>query len=221
MKIMKNMEKIILIAALLTPFSLAAQPSSQVAWTAEQLNFVKAGDPQKGKTLAQTCNACHGESGISGMANTPSLAGQLPTYLYKQLQDYTDDNRQQPIMSALAKILSKQDVADVAAWFGSLPSAFQSSSSIDYESAEKLVKNGDSTRQIPPCEVCHANGGQGQKIDMPALYGQNADYISSQLKAFRDSSRHNDIYSRMRLIAKNLSDVEIIELGLYYQNLKK
>ncbi len=215
------MKNIILIATLLSPLSLAAQPSTQVAWTAEQLNFVKAGNTQKGKTLAQTCNACHGESGISGMANTPSLAGQLPTYLYKQLQDYTDDNRQQPIMSGLAKTLSKQDAADVAAWFASLSQAYQSSSSIDYENAEKLVKNGDSRRQIPPCEVCHANGGQGQKIDIPALYGQNAEYLSSQLKAFRDGIRHNDIYSRMRLIAKSLTDEEIIELGLYYQNLKK
>jgi cytochrome c553 len=215
------MKKIILVAALFLPFGLAAQPSSQVAWTAEQLNFVKAGNPQKGKELAQTCNGCHGASGISSMVNTPSLAGQLPTYLFKQLQDYANDNRQQAVMSTLAKTLSKQDAADLAAWFASLPLAFQSAMPVTYENAEKLVKNGSNARIVPPCEVCHGNGGHGQKIDIPSLSGQDADYVITTLKAFKDGSRHNDIYSRMRSIAKTLSDEEISELGMYYQNIKK
>jgi len=215
------MKKIILAAALSAPFAVTAQPSSQVAWTAEQLNFLKAGEPQKGKELAQTCNACHGASGISSMVGTPSLAGQLPTYLYKQLQDYGNGNRQHAIMSAQAKPLSKQNAADLAAWFASLPGAFQSSNPVVYQNAEKLVKNGDNERILPPCEVCHGGSGQGQKIDTPALSGQSAEYLSTTLKAFKDGSRRNDIYSRMRSIAETLTDEEITELGFYYQNIKK
>jgi cytochrome c553 len=212
------MKKIIFAAALSASFAVAAQPSSQVAWTAEQLNFVEAGNPQKGKELAQTCNACHGDSGMSGV---PSLAGQLPTYLYKQLQDYANDNRQHAVMSALAKNMSKQDTADLAAWFASLPPTSQTTNTAIYQSAEKLVKNGSNDRIMPPCAVCHGGNGQGQKIDLPALSGQNAEYLSATLKAFKDSTRHNDIYSRMRLIAETLTDQEIDELGLYYQNFKK
>jgi len=215
------MKKIILAAALSAPFAVAAQPSSQVAWTAEQLNFVKAGNPQKGKDLAQTCNACHGASGISSMAGTPSLAGQLPTYLFKQLQDYANGNREHAVMSSMAKSLSKQDAADLSAWFASLQPTFQPNTPPVYENAEKLVKDGNNDRILPPCEVCHGGKGQGQKIDVPALSGQNAEYLTATLKAFKDGSRHNDIYSRMRLIAKELSDQEIDELGFYYQNIKK
>lgn len=215
------MKKIILAAALCLPFTIAAQPSSQVAWTPEQLNFLKTGSSQKGKELAQTCVGCHGASGISSMPNTPSLAGQLPTYLFKQLQDYASDNRQHAVMSSLAKTLSQQDAADLAAWYSSLPTVFQSSMPATYENAEKLVKNGSNERLVPPCEVCHGNGGHGQKLDLPALSGQDADYLIATLKAFKDGSRHNDIYSRMRLIAKTLSDEEISELGVYYQNIKK
>lgn len=215
------MKTIILAAALAAPLAAAAQPASQVAWTAEQLNFVKAGNPQKGKELASTCNACHGTSGISGTAGTPSLAGQLPTYLFKQLQDYADGSRQHAVMSGMAKTLSKQDAADLSAWFASLPSTFQPNNPPVYENAEKLVKDGNNDRILPPCEVCHGGKGQGQKLDIPALSGQNAEYLTATLKAFKNGSRHNDIYSRMRLIAKELTDQEIGELGLYYQNIKK
>jgi cytochrome c553 len=215
------MKKIILVAALSVSFAVAAQPSSQVAWTAEQLNFVKAGNPQKGKELAQTCNTCHGDTGNSSTPGVPSLAGQLPTYVYKQLQDYANGDRQHAVMSGLAKTLSKQDAADLSTWFASLPTASQTTNPVAYESAEKLVKNGSNDRIIPPCAVCHGGNGQGQKLDLPALSGQNAEYLSATLKAFKDGSRHNDIYSRMRSIAETLTDQEIGELGLYYQNLKK
>ncbi len=215
------MRNFIFASALIVPIAVTAQPSSQVAWTPEQLNFVKAGSPQKGKELAQTCAACHGTSGISGMAGTPSLAGQLPTYLYKQLQDYAADDRQHAVMSGLAKNLSKQDAADLAAWFGSLPPTAQPNNPPVYENAEKLVKDGSNDRILPPCEVCHGKTGQGEKMDIPALAGQNAEYLTTTLKAFKDGSRHNDIYSRMRLIAQQLSDQEIDELSFYYLNIKK
>lgn len=215
------MKNIILVAVLSAPVAAAAQPSSQVAWTAEQLNAVKAGNPQKGKELAQTCNGCHGASGISSMPGTPSLAGQLPTYMYKQLQDYANGDRQHAVMSGVAKTISQQDATDLSSWFASLPRAFQSANQAVYDNAEQLVKNGSNERLLPPCEVCHGGNGQGQKMDIPALSGQNADYLSAMLKAFKDGSRHNDIYSRMRSIAASLNDQEIDELGFYYQNIKK
>lgn len=58
-------------------------------------------------------------------------------------------------------------------------------------------------------------------MDTPALAGQNAEYFVTTLKAFKTGSRHNDIYSRMRLIAEALSEDEINELGFFYQNVNK
>ena len=214
------MKKIILTAVLCLPLSALAQPSSQVAWTAEQINFVKAGNPAKGEELAKSCSGCHGEKGISISPSYPSLAGQLPNYLYKQLQDYSNGERQDMMMSGLAKSLSKQDAADLAAWFAAQTPAFQSPTVMKYELAEKLVKTGSSDRLLAPCEVCHGSDGKGQIMDMPAISGQNAEYTSTTLKAFKSGERHNDIYSRMRLIAETLTDQEIDELGFYYQNIK-
>jgi len=214
------MKKLIVSIVLTLPTAAFAQPSSQVAWTPEQLNFVKNGNPTKGQELAKACAGCHGDKGISPSPTYPSLAGQLPNYLYKQLQDYKNGNRQDPMMNGVAQGLSEQDAADLAAWFATQPPAFQSRSLMRYEQAENLVKTGNRERTLPPCEVCHGKDGKGQVMDMPALSGQNAAYTSYTLKAFKDGSRRNDIYGRMRSLAETLTDQEIEELGLYYQNVK-
>ena len=199
-----------------------AQPSSQVAWTAETLNFVKAGNAQKGRELAKPCAGCHGAEGISSAKANPSLAGQMANYLYKQLLDYKNGNRQNPMMSAMASSLSPQDAADLAVYFAGLkPAVLSGVQSDPYAKAQKLVKEGNSERVLPPCEVCHGSRGQGQERDIPALSGQNAEYLTATLQAFKSGARHNDLYSRMRGIAQSLSDEEITELGYYYQNIKK
>ena len=55
-------------------------------------------------------------------------------------------------------------------------------------------------------------------MDTPALAGHQAEYFVQTLKAYKSDERHNDIYSRMRLISKQLSEQEIQELSEYYQS---
>jgi cytochrome c553 len=46
-------------------------------------------DPAKGQQIvAQVCVACHGADGNSATPANPSLAGQHPEYLVKQLQEF-------------------------------------------------------------------------------------------------------------------------------------
>lgn len=216
--------KTIIKLALVGFFSVGlaqAQPSSQVAWTAEQLNFVKSGNIKKGKELSATCAGCHGEQGFSVLPNTPSLAGQLPTYTFKQLQDYKSGSRANDIMAPLAAGLSDQDMADLAAWFGSLAAPSNKAGNEALDVAEQLVDKGDGKRAIPSCFVCHGRSGEGEKMDIPALAGQRADYFADTLKAYKSGARHNDVYGRMRLISKELSDAEIDELAKYYQQMSR
>ncbi len=198
-----------------------AEPSSKVAWTPELLNFVKHGNSAKGKELSATCAGCHGERGVSQMPNTPSLAGQLATYTYKQLQDYKNGSRAHDMMAPIAAGLSDQDMADLAVWFGSLPAPQHKPGNETLEIAEQLVSKGDGKRTVPSCFVCHGRHGEGEKMDIPALAGQQADYFAETLKAYKSGARHNDIYSRMRLISQQLSDAEIQELAKYYQQMPK
>lgn len=217
---MKTMIQMILLGLAVMNSALAA-PSSQVAWTPELLNFVRNGNGVKGKELSATCAGCHGEQGISAMPNTPSLAGQLPTYTYKQLQDYKTGSRSNDMMAPLAAGLSDQDMADLAVWFGSLPAPKNKAGKEPLKTAEQLVNQGDGKRTVPSCFVCHGRNGEGEKMDIPALAGQQADYFAATLNAYKSGARHNDVYSRMRLISQQLSDAEIRELAQYYQQLSR
>jgi cytochrome c553 len=218
---MKTTMQLILLWCFITMSLAHAEPSSQVAWTPELLNFVKNGDSAKGKELAATCAGCHGEQGISAMPNTPSLAAQLPTYTYKQLQDYKTGARSNDMMASIAAGLSDQDMADLAVWFGSLPSPKNKAGKEPLKTAEHLVTQGDGKRTVPSCFVCHGRHGEGEKMDIPALAGQQADYFASTLNAYKSGTRHNDVYSRMRLISQQLSETEIQELAQYYQQLSR
>ena len=91
-----------------------AEPSSKVAWTLDTLNLVKKGNAENGKNLAGTCAGCHNDT----INANPQLEGQLPTYIYKQLVDYKNNSRKDPIMNDQAKNLSEQDMADIAAFYG-------------------------------------------------------------------------------------------------------
>jgi len=213
------MKTFILFLAFIAPTVVFAASSSSIAWTPETLNFVKHGNAEKGKELAQTCAACHGEEGVSAMPETPSLAGQLATYTYKELRDYASDQRSHPVMTSIAKGLSDQDAADLAVWFASLKPAVGEASK-QLAKAEKMVEEGDGKRILPPCFVCHGANGQGEKLDIPALSGQRADYLAKTLLEYKTGQRHNDIYSRMRLIAQQLSETEIKDLAQYYQQSK-
>ncbi len=213
------MKKLLLFLALVAPAVVQAGSSSSIAWTPETLKFVKQGNADKGKELAKSCAGCHGEQGISVMPKTPSLAGQLATYTYKQLRDYAKDQRRNPLMTATAQGLSEQDTADLGAWFSTLKPATGSGSEVTAKS-KKLIEEGDGKRIVPPCFVCHGANGQGEKMDIPALSGQKADYLIKTLQEYKSGQRHNDVYSRMRLIAQQLSEAEIKGLAQYYEQAK-
>ena len=223
------MIRILLILAFISPVVVNAKPSSQVAWTPDVLNSVKQGDLNKGKELAESCRTCHGDKG-QGMKEElrdneivpaiPALAGQLATYTYKQLRDYFDESRSHVQMNGIAKGLTEQNAADLAVWYSSLTVADKNSTSQNLDKAEKMVEEGDGKRILPPCFVCHGGKGQGEKQDIPALAGQQANYIENTLQSYKRGERHNDVYGRMRLIAQQLSDQEIKDLAHYYQQLK-
>src|SRR5436190_7716494 len=78
--------------------------------------------------VAQVCGACHGTNGVSVSDTIPNLAGQRAAYIENQLKAYKDGIRKGPnaaapaaIMNAMAAQLSPAQMADVAAYFASLP----------------------------------------------------------------------------------------------------
>src|SRR5471030_911356 len=77
-----------------------------------------AADIEAGKTKAATvCAACHGATGTSVSDTIPNLAGQKGRYIELQLKALREGSRKNPIMSVIAKQLSDDDIANVAAHF--------------------------------------------------------------------------------------------------------
>ncbi|NRQ43206.1 cytochrome c [Rheinheimera sp. YQF-2] len=81
----------------------------------------QAADLQAGKAKSAVCAACHGANGISIIPDYPNLAGQKVKYLQSSIKAYRDGERKNPIMSPMASGLSDADIANIAAYFASLP----------------------------------------------------------------------------------------------------
>jgi cytochrome c553 len=98
------------LLALLAATTFAAGPA-----------LAQGANPEAGRArAAAVCAACHGANGVSIADNIPNLAGQRSAYLEAQLRAFKAGSRKAASMNAIAAQLSPQDIADVAAYFGSL-----------------------------------------------------------------------------------------------------
>ncbi len=77
-------------------------------------------DETSAKQKSVTCNACHGEAGISPNELWPNLAGQKHDYLVKQLIAFRDGVRIDPLMTPVSKMLSTQDIEDLAVHYSQM-----------------------------------------------------------------------------------------------------
>jgi cytochrome c553 len=80
----------------------------------------QAADPELGRSQAATCTACHGYKGITVNTEWPNLAGQKQTYLVKQIKDFRDGNRKDPLMTGRLDNYSDEIIENIAAWFSGL-----------------------------------------------------------------------------------------------------
>ena len=82
--------------------------------------LAEAGDAAAGRRKATQCQACNGLDGLSKLPEAPHLAGQPERYLVKSLDEYRSGARSNEMMSIVAKMLSDQDVADLAAYYAAI-----------------------------------------------------------------------------------------------------
>lgn len=80
-------------------------------------------DIAAGQAKSSACAACHGANGIAILPTYPNLRGQNAPYMEKQLNAYRSGERNDPLMSPMAKTLSDQDVKNIAAYYESLKDA--------------------------------------------------------------------------------------------------
>jgi cytochrome c553 len=213
-------------AALFTTTAYAA-PSSNVAWTLEMRNMIKNADIANGKKIVDGfCVRCHGVDGSDiepiEEEDTPYLFGQNPYSILKQIIDFKDKTRKERTMTANVRKITTEEAADISAYYAAqpLPMAPVKSSQVT-PVAKKLAEKGDGTRFVPPCAGCHGQNGEGSIVDVPSLAGQSTSYFKLAMTEYQNDERKNDIYSRMRFIAKQLTEEEIDALADYYAAIGK
>lgn len=180
-----------------------------------------AADAEAGKTKAAACAACHGTDGKAQLAENPNLAGQGAKYLIKQLQEFKSGVRENAIMLGMASALSDEDMADIAAFYESLPAVQGVAKTDDLALGESIYRGGITAVNIPACSGCHGPAGKGNPAaGYPLLSGQNSSYLYTTLQHFRAGTRANDANSIMRGVAHRLSNEEIAAVSNYVQGLK-
>lgn len=181
---------------------------------------VELGDPFAGKAKAIDCMDCHGADGNSSEPSFPKLAGQVESYLVKQLIDFKSGARTSDLMTSVVEEMTEQDMADLAAFYAvndGTPGAV-SESLLDL--GKLIYRAGNKETGIPACMGCHGPNGRGMpSAKWPALSGQHIQYTEDQLRAFANGKRSNDANSMMRDISARLSENELKAVSAYVSGL--
>lgn len=216
-KISLSIIAVLLFASLSAP-SLAAAPAKGDVAAGEKL-------ANEGDGTSAPCTSCHGPTGAGiPESNFPRIAGFSAYYLGKQLRDFRSGQRKQAIMQPLASGLSDQQIADLAAYYASLPPPplpeAPAADAALLAAGEQLAEGGDAKRQIVACANCHGPMGIGLPPAIPALVGQSSGYIAAQLKAWQSGDRSNDDGGLMAAVAKELGDDDIAAVAAYYSTVR-
>jgi cytochrome c553 len=79
------------------------------------------GSADAGKGKVSMCIGCHGirdyKTAFPSVYHVPKIAGQSADYIVAALNAYKTGDRVHPSMQGIAKSLSEQDIADLAAYY--------------------------------------------------------------------------------------------------------
>jgi cytochrome c553 len=173
------------------------------------------GDASRGVTA---CLTCHGPKGQSATATWPKLSAQHAAYTTKQLKNFKDGSRANPVMMGMAATLTEQDMNNISAYLAAQPVSqgiAQNKNTI--ELGQSIYRGGIAAKGVPACAACHSPTGAGIPSQYPRMGGQWAEYNAAQLLAFREGTRKNS--TQMTTIATKLSDQEMKAVADYMAGL--
>jgi cytochrome c553 len=178
-----------------------------------QDNTPPAGDLQAGKETAEICTACHGAQGISQQPGVPHLSGQHASYIQSGLLSYKEGQRKGTKMADVVASLSEQDIANVAAYYGSLKPFNQivkRTGPASPAEEDPFAAVRDATAE---CAACHGDDGNSDTPGIPSLAGQHVNYLISALKQYQDGTRKSD---DMVDFVEGLTSDEIEDMAYFY-----
>jgi cytochrome c553 len=146
------------------------------------------------------------------------LSAQHAAYTAKQLKNFKEGTRANPIMMGMAAALTDQDMNNIATYLVSQPVSQGVAQNKDTIAlGQSIYRGGIAAKGVPACAACHGPTGAGIPSQYPRMGGQWADYNTAQLLAFREGTRKNS--TQMTTIATKLSDQEMKAVADYMAGL--
>ncbi len=100
---------------------LCAAGTVAVASTAAAQQPAAGGNPEAARAHISMCTGCHTIPGYQAsfprVYRVPKIGGQSAKYIEAALQGYKKGERDHPTMQAIAKGLTDQQIADIAAYY--------------------------------------------------------------------------------------------------------
>lgn len=179
------------VAAVLALASYSAAAQTERATALIEQALALHGNVSSGAALYESlCASCHGAQAYGDIATvTPSLAGQLPVYLIKQLVDVAEGDRETLEMHrvvALKRLASPQAISDLATYLRSLPPNPRPEVGDGKDlAAGKRYYTG-------LCAFCHGAGGEGnERHATPSLQRQDYSYLLMQSRRLAVGHRYS------------------------------
>lgn len=173
---------------------------------------------------ASVCAACHGPEGQGGNGLFPRLAGQPVAYLERQLEDFKNGARKNPVMANPGSRLSTADMQELASYFSALDPPFSKGQVITTSVAARgrtLVTLGDWARGVPACVSCHGADLSGVAPEIPALAGQPADYLAGALRRLQSDPGRTLASATMSKVSRGLTETDISAVSAYIATLRE
>ena len=171
-------------------------------------------DIREGKDLADSiCAGCHGADGASPTNGMPNIAGQRPSFVYRELRAYKAGARPDADMTRKVKFLGDDAIVKVAAYYASLdPAQPPAGPAPEYVSPAAGWKAA-----ATPCFKCHGENGISQKAGVPNLVGQLPKYLVETMRSYQSGDRKLDAANEdMKTALVKLGDAELDQIALYF-----
>lgn len=167
------------------------------------------------------CHTCHGLKGEGDGDLVPRLAALDRGYLVRQLIFFDKGQRHHAQMHWIAKHLDPAEQDRIAEYYARMkwdpvPRPFATACD---SMAARIYHSGDPERGLASCASCHGPSGEGVGRGNPAIAGQPARYLATQLRKWRSGERYGDALGEMRAAARMLADEEIGPLAVYTASL--
>jgi len=180
--------------------SLSAIVGAGVSFALAVLSAHAANDTE---AKAQACAVCHGENGVPIDPKTiPIIWGQQQSYLVKQLHDYRSGDRDDPIMSPIAKQLAQEDLRKIAAYFAAK----------SWPAQTAAAATASPPTGIAQCQPCHQPNFVGGP-PAPRLAGLSYEYLLASMRSFAADARTNN--EDMPKFMRALADTELEAMAHY------